>query len=98
MTDFDKKMLLGIAALIGGYLLYRKASGVVGTAAQAINPANPENIINQGATSVYQSVTGSSGSIGGDIYDLLHPIPGINRPSAPAQEVAPSGDSSYNLF
>ncbi len=55
------------------------AAGAVGDAAMAaghaVNPMNNDNIINQGFESIYQGVTGSTGSLGGDIYDLSHSNP-----------------------
>jgi hypothetical protein len=38
----------------------------------AINPMNNDNVINQGATSVYQAVTGSDVTIGSDLYGATH--------------------------
>lgn len=62
---------LGIAG--GVALLYYLAKKEVSAAASAINPLNPENVFNTGATDIYQATTGSQGSIGTDIYNLLHP-------------------------
>lgn len=39
---------------------------------EAINPVNNENIFAQGANSIWQAITGSTESIGADIYDLVH--------------------------
>jgi Flp pilus assembly protein TadG len=75
--DLQFKVLLGVIALAGaGYVLYRvskAAAEVAGAAAQAVNPFNNDNIINQGATSIYQGATGSTGTIGTDLYDWMHP-------------------------
>lgn len=38
----------------------------------AVDPTNDQNIVNQTVTGFYQAVTGSNGSIGGDIYDATH--------------------------
>jgi len=62
----------GAVAAVVVFVLARKAAGVVGEAVGAINPFNTDNIINQGVTSVYQTVTGSTGTIGTDIYDATH--------------------------
>jgi hypothetical protein len=73
--DLQFKVLLGAIVLAGaGYVLYRASRAAVdiaGTAAQAVNPFNNDNIINQGATSIYRDVTGSQGTIGTDIYDMV---------------------------
>lgn len=70
----NKFVLIGVAvAGLGLYFVAKKASGAAGKALDAINPMNNDNIINQGATSIYQAVTGSTGTIGGDIYDITHP-------------------------
>ncbi len=65
----------GVAGLAIVFLAYRgagKAVALVGDAAQAINPLNNDNIINQGANGTYQWFTGSTGSIGSDTYDALN--------------------------
>lgn len=57
------------------YLTYRASNAVVDAlpgALYAVNPTNSNNVFNQGATSAYQAVTGSTGSIGGDLYDSTH--------------------------
>ena len=61
----------GVALLVAVYL-GKKTVDAVPKALNAINPLNNDNIINQGATSLYQGLTGSNGSIGGDIYDATH--------------------------
>lgn len=78
MSILDNKYMMIGAAVAGlglAYMIYRGAEKVVdvaGDAVQAINPMNNDNIINQGAESLYRSVTGSKGTIGGDIYDVTH--------------------------
>lgn len=72
-----KYLLVGAAAagLVLAYMVYRGAGAAaeaVGDAAQAINPMNNDNVINQGATSFYRFLTGSDGTIGTDIYDVVH--------------------------
>lgn len=48
------------------------ASGVVDGAVAAVSPTNEQNVFNTSAESIYQGVTGSSGSIGTDYYDSTH--------------------------
>lgn len=62
---------LGIAG--GVALLYYLAKKEVTAAANAVNPLNPNNVFNTATTDVYQSLTGSQGDIGTDLYNLLHP-------------------------
>lgn len=76
ITD-NKYLMIGaaVAGLAVAYMVKRGAGAVmdaVPKALNAINPLNNDNIINQGATSIYQGVTGSAGTIGGDFYDGTH--------------------------
>jgi hypothetical protein len=73
----NKYLMIGAACagLVLAVAAKKAAGQVVETvkdAAQAINPLNEDNLINQGATSVYQAVTGSTGNIGTDLYDANH--------------------------
>lgn len=66
----NKYLVLGaIAAGLGVAFMLKKGAGA---ALQAVNPMDRDNVINQGATSLYQAVTGSKGTIGGDFYDATH--------------------------
>ena len=58
--------------VVGGWYLKRQATETVKEAANAVNPTNPDNVINQGFNSVYQSVTGSRGTLGTDLADFFH--------------------------
>lgn len=76
--DTDTKIIIAAAA-VAGVLLYigaRKAAEQAAEVIEAVTPWNPENVFNQGAVGVYQAVSGSEGSIGSDLYDLLHPAEG----------------------
>ena len=73
----NKYVVIGAAAAGLGlaFVLYRgatKAAALAGDAAQAVNPLNNDNIFNQGATSLWQTLFNSTGTIGGDIYDATH--------------------------
>ena len=82
MGILDNKYLLIGAAAAGVAIVFmaKKAATAAITeipklaaqATQAVNPLNDNNVINQGATALYQGITGSTGSIGGDIYDATH--------------------------
>lgn len=104
----NKYLLVGAAAagLAVAYMM-RKTAGAV---AEAVNPFNNDNVINQTATSWYQALTGSTGTIGTDLYDATHggiltgispawlPIPGAAAAGA-AYKLAQSGaftDGSMN--
>jgi hypothetical protein len=39
----------------------------------AVNPTSSDNLANRAAVSIYQTVTGSTGTMGSDLYDWLHP-------------------------
>lgn len=73
----NKYMMIGAAAagVAVVYLAYKGAGKVVeaaGDVAQAINPLNNQNVINQGFESVYRTLTGSTASPGSDFYDATH--------------------------
>jgi len=61
----------GVAGLVAIYLA-KKTVDAVPKALEAVNPFNYDNVINQGATSLYQWATGSNGTIGTDLYDATH--------------------------
>jgi hypothetical protein len=63
------EIAVGAAIAAGAaYLLYKGWSNI-----GALDPTNPDNIVNRGVTDVYQNLTGSTGTIGADLYDGLHP-------------------------
>lgn len=73
----NKHLMIGaaVAGLAIAYMVYRGAGAAaeaVGDAAEAVNPFNNDNVINQGFTSLYKSITGSGGNLGTDIYDAVH--------------------------
>jgi hypothetical protein len=72
-----KYMLLGavVAGLVVGFGIYRGAGKVVEVAkdaAEAVNPFNNDNVINQGFEYLYRELTGSEGNPGSDFYDATH--------------------------
>lgn len=60
--------VVGLAAIGAAWYLKRQ----VGQAVPWINPADSRNLVNQGVESVYQQLSGSTGTIGGDFYDWTH--------------------------
>ena len=76
-TVTPKQAAIGgtIAVLAAWYLLHKAKTAAVETAkaaANAVNPLNPDNVINEGFNGLYQSLTGSTGTLGADIADWLH--------------------------
>lgn len=71
MPKIGRADLYMLAGVVAAYVLY-KGAGVVADVANAVNPLNNDNIINRGATGLYQGITGSEGTIGTDFYDATH--------------------------
>ena len=96
---------LGLVLAGVGVFFYRKIAA--GIAAGAINPANPDNIVNQGVTSIVQDVTGDKNqTLGGAIFDFFNPeaglapgekllAPGVIAPAPPRAQPAPDVFDSY---
>jgi len=74
--------------------------------AGALNPANPNNVVNQGANAIVQAFTGDKNqTVGGGAFDWLHPDaglapgetlvgPGLIRATPPTPSSAQSGTAS----
>ncbi|WP_062270219.1 hypothetical protein [Endozoicomonas arenosclerae] len=63
----DKQALvLGLAVLVGGVVVYHRAKGVV----QAVNPLNPDNVIHRTAEQLAAEATGNPDALQ-DGFDLL---------------------------
>jgi hypothetical protein len=61
---------LGLVLVVGAVLAARYALPAVGA---AVNPLNPENIFNQGATGIVSELAGRPETLGGWLADLLDP-------------------------
>ncbi len=80
-------VLWGLAGAAGAYFLgkymVKDAGREIGEAAgrvgQAVNPANDDNIFNQGANSLAERLTGQA-SWGIWLADILHPVEVANQP------------------
>lgn len=57
-----------------------------------LNPFSQDNVANQAADSTYKALTGSEGTIGGDLYNLLHPEDAI---LAGGPAMTPDEQASY---
>lgn len=69
---------IGLVALLGVYLVARKAGAALGDAASAvgtaINPVSDQNLAYQGTNAVVRAVTGDQdATLGTKIYEWLHP-------------------------
>lgn len=64
--DAVKVGAMVVLAALG--LWWLKSKGVF----TALDPTDPNNIVNRTVEGLYQSVTGSTGTIGTDIYDATH--------------------------
>ncbi len=74
--------LLGLVLAGVGVFVYRKIT------AGALNPANPENVVNQGVTGIVQSATGDKDqTLGGLIFDWINPSAGL----APGEQLLGKG-------
>lgn len=93
-------LLLKLALVAAGaavlYIVAKKAGGQAAQLASrvgtAINPASPDNVVNQGVNAVGRAVTGSdSWTLGGWIYDSTHSDP-MSTPSTRTPPIAPPQD------
>jgi len=66
-----KGLAIGIAAGVG---LYAYAKGEIRSALKAVNPADRENVINQGVQKVGEAVTGDDHfNLGSRLFELFNP-------------------------
>lgn len=66
----DGLVIAGIAVAVLGIAWYLKNKAL--EVAPRFNPANSDNYVNAAVTDVYQAITGSTGTIGTDVYDATH--------------------------
>lgn len=77
MTFTNKQLIgMGVAALVIGWYVRRQTIETAKEVAQAVNPVNPDNVINAWFEDAYQRVTGSERTPGGDLYHWLHGVDG----------------------
>lgn len=104
--DFTGLAYLAALALVGvfAWRVYQTAKGAAAGlpetlqgAAAAINPANPDNVVNRAANAALQAATGTPDTVGTLIYNAVHgdEWARINA-DAPAATV-PSWTSGYDL-
>lgn len=79
--DFTGLAYLAALALVGlfGWRVYQTAKGAatalpdaIQGAAQAVNPANPDNVVNRAANAALQAATGTPDTVGTWIYNATH--------------------------
>lgn len=75
MVNIGPKAVIAAGGVIIILILFLKkqATGAVADVAKAVDPTDPENVINKYFTKGYQAVTGSKQMLGADIYDWFHP-------------------------
>ncbi|MGZ8301211.1 MAG: hypothetical protein ACXW2U_00755 [Telluria sp.] len=61
--------VVGVVLLGAAWIAKRKIAAAV----PYVNPADSRNVINQAVQGAYQGMTGSTGTLGGDLYDYWHP-------------------------
>lgn len=71
MTTTEKIIAGGGILLLLTYLL-EKTGSLVSSAANAINPLNPNNVFAQGSNSLASYLTGTNTTLGGAIYSASH--------------------------
>lgn len=71
--QLSNQTILLIAAGVGGILLVSSAKARAAAVIQEINPVNPDNLVNRSFLKIYGSFTDGQGTLGTDIYELLHP-------------------------
>lgn len=67
------KLTGGGVLVIGGIAVIGAAIYYLWKHSDWFNPASQSNIANKGFNTLYQDLTGSKGTLGGDIYNILHP-------------------------
>ena len=93
--DMDIKLALVAAAAGALYFAFRKVSNVAGgvydsvteiagDVVEAVNPADPDNLVNRGVTAIGSAVVSPTGpgrnadgswTLGGSLYDITHKDP-----------------------
>lgn len=67
-TELVAVAVIGVVALVA----YSQAKKDAAALAQAVNPADENNVVNSYFNQLYQTVTGSDQTLGADIYDMTH--------------------------
>lgn len=85
------QVIIGLAGLALAYYALKKTGDTVKDAANAINPTNNNNVINQGVNSVL-GLDNKTESIGTKIYDWTHkPATNQVKPAQPQKTVLTPG-------
>jgi hypothetical protein len=89
VTPLQKNVLTWGGLAAAAYLAYEYFAGEVASAANAIDPLNPNNVFNTAANAVVAAVPGadSGGTIGTDIYSATH-VWVVQSPGATPVEVS----------
>jgi len=90
--------VLAVAAVAAvGVIVWRgskvagQAVDTIAAAADKVNPANPDNVVNQAVTGIGKTVTGNENwTLGGWIYDMTHSDPLVMYTKPEGREPAPA--------
>lgn len=74
MLNLDYKGVLAVAAVaaVAAWAVKESLLSVAPSVAKAVDPVNPDNVFNSLFNRFYAAVTGSTQSLGADIYDMTH--------------------------
>lgn len=96
--------VLAVAAVAAvGVIVWRgskiagQAVDTITEAADKVNPANPDNVVNQAVTGIGKTVTGNENwTLGGWIYDMTHSDPLVMYAKPEGRQTAP--DELYDAM
>lgn len=71
LVSLDWKTVLALGAT--GLVVYEVLKGDVADVAEAVDPTDPDNVINRKTEDAFKAVTGSDKGPGAALYDWLHP-------------------------
>lgn len=95
LSDWKGIVAIGGVVLVLGYIIIKGSEDAIVATATAINPVNPDNVINRGVNAVGTTLSRDPyWTLGGWLYDITHPITHTitdPTPLPPADASAPGG-------